>query len=196
MQITVRSDVKKLTKKLKGIQRKQIPFATSRAINQTAEFTAVNLNQETREVFKSPTPFTQRAFTLRRSSKSKLRATVFAKDIQAQYLGYAVFGGTRQPKGRALLLPEEIRLNKYGNIPRNAIKRLLARPDTFSATLRGIPGIWQRANRRRLRLLVSYQPQATYRPRFPFQRSASAHITRAFPGFFSTALRQALRTAR
>lgn len=196
MEIRVSADINRARKRLTRIQRKQLPFAIARALTQTAEFTATNLNNDTRQYFKSPTPFTQRAFRFARASKRRLISAVFAAPRQDEYLGYAVFGGTRQPKGRALLLPSGMRLNRYGNIPRRAVRRLLARPDTFSGTVRGIAGIWQRTSKRRLRLLVSYASRASYDPSFPFERLSRAYVARAFPVIFDRSLRSALRTAR
>lgn len=193
-QINIKSNVREVTRTLNRIQKKQIPFATSLALNKTAEFTATNLNNDTRRYFETPTPFTQRSFNYKRSNKRNLTARVFAKPRQTQYLQYQVYGGTRRPTGRALLLPEDIRLNKYGNIPRNAIQRLLARKDTFSGTVRGIPGIWQRRNG--LRLLVAYEPKATYSPVYPYERLTRTYVDRSIEPFFRTALTRALRTAR
>lgn len=214
MQISVATDLKAFTKGLDKIQRQQLPFATSLALNQTAEFMAVNLNNDTRKYLDRPTPFTQRAFTIKRSSKRNLTALIFAKPAQAEYLKWQIKGGTRRPKGRAIPLPttepENIKLNRYGNMPRNVIKRLSARPDTFSGTMFGIAGLWQRGHYSKkgrfstsstkrgsnIRLLAAYEPSASYKPRFPYERLTKGYARSGFKPFFDKALARALRTAK
>lgn len=208
--ISIKSNVREVARRLDRIQKKQLPFAISVALNKTAEFTATNLNNDTRRYFENPTPFTQRAFGFKKSNKRNLTARVFARRTQNEYLQYQVFGGIKRPQGRALVLPENIRLNRYGNIPRNSIKRLLARRDTFSGVVRGVAGIWQRGHYTRsgrfssssksrgssLRLLVAYEPSATYVPRYPYSRLTRTYVDKAIEPFFDAALKQARRTAR
>lgn len=196
MQISVQTDVKTAARQLNRIEKRQIPFATARALSQTAEFAAVNLNNDTRKYLDNPTPFTQRAFRYKRATKANQTALVFAAPIQDQYLRYAVFGGTRRPKGRAIVLPVNIKRNRYGNMPRGIIRRLLARPDTFSDVIGGVAGIWQRARGKPLRLLVAYESTATYERPFPVFRLSADYVKRGFPVFFDRSLRKALATAR
>ena len=210
MQINLQANVKDAIKKLDKIQRQQLPFASSVALNETAAFTATNLNNDTRQYFDKPTPFTQKSFSMKRSSKRNLRAAVFAKDVQAEYLHYQIRGGTRLPKRRAIPVPVNLKRNRYGNMPRGRIKKLLARPNVFSGIVYGIGGIWQRgsfsrsgnftsSSRRRgtaLRLLVAWEPKASYTPLFPYDKLANRYVQRAITPFFDKALRKALATAR
>ncbi|MEO1315001.1 MAG: hypothetical protein AAFW01_00150 [Pseudomonadota bacterium] len=78
-------------------------------------------------------------------------------------------GGTRLPRGRALIVPVRARRNQFGNLSRNAFQRLLARPDTFSGEVRGIGGLWQRTRQGGLKLLIAYEQRAEYEPRFGFR---------------------------
>lgn len=210
MKISVKSDLKAWTKDLDKIQKQQLPFAASLALNQTAEFIAVNLNNDTRKYLDRPTPFTQKAFTIKRSNKRNLTALIFPKPAQAAYLKWQVFGGTRRAKGRAIPLPVNIKKNRYGNMPKGAIKRLLAKPNTFSGTMFGVAGIWQRGHFSRagkfsattkkrgssLQLLAAYEPTASYTPRFPHDRLAKGYALKAFRPFFERSLARALRTAK
>lgn len=211
MQINVKTDIKGAIKQLNRVQRKQIPFAASVALNKTAEFAATNLNNDTRKYLDKPTRFTQNSFTIQRSSKRKLVAVVLAKPIQDQYLRYQVFGGTRRPKRSAIPVPwKNMRLNQYGNMPRGRIKKLLARSNVFSGVAFGIAGIWERGHHTRkgrfvgtstargtsLRLLAAWEPRASYTPLFPYQRLVNRYATRAIVPFFDAALKKALATAR
>lgn len=210
MQINVTTNIKDAIRGLDKIQRRQVPFAASKALNETAAFAATNLNDDTRRYFDKPTPFTQKSFAIKRSTKRNLKAVVYAKERQAEYLKYQIKGGTRTPQGRAIPVPVNLKLNKYGNMPRKTIKRLLARNNMFSGTVFGIAGIWQRGHYSRsgkfsasrasrgsnLRLIVSWEPRASYRPLFPYDRLINGYVARGIGPFFDSALRQALRTAR
>jgi hypothetical protein len=77
-----------------------------------------------------------------------------------------------------LLDPAGIALNEFGNIQRGKIRQLLARKDTFSGTVRGISGIWQRTGHKGLKLLVAYQDVRQVKPRFDFVGIARKSIER------------------
>ncbi|WP_461495031.1 hypothetical protein [Pyruvatibacter sp.] len=190
----------------------QMPFALAKTVTQVAYQAKAALETEMTKAFDRPTPFTMRAFAVQAARKSQPNpeAVVFAKDIQAEYLAKQIFGGTRQPKsgGRAVLTPAGQRLNKYGNLPRGAVKRALARGNTFSGTVtfkKGGPvaGIWQRPKRRggqnrgRLKLLVLFEDEKQVKPRFDFAdiviRVANEQ---ALLEHFRLNLRDAVATAR
>ena len=147
--------------------------------------------------FDRPTPYTQRAVYVRPASKSKLYAEVGIKDRQARYLEIQETGGTRQPKGRAIVLPVGARLNKYGNMPKGAVGRALARKDTFSGRIGGVAGIWQRQRKGQPpKLLYAYENDATYQPVFRFQATADEVARTRLRSNISRAMATAILTAR
>ncbi len=77
-------------------------------------------------------PFYEKRGAIQKATKQHWKARVFIEDIQAEYLKWVVEGGTRKPKNKAHVLPVKIRRNKYGNIPRGQIQKLLKRADVFS----------------------------------------------------------------
>ena len=197
MQVSVKADVKRLTKDLNKIQRQQIPFATALALTRTATYTAEQVGQDTKKYLDRPTPFTQRGFRYIKANKRNLKAFVLAKDIQARYLQWVIYGGTQRPKGKAHVIPyKDYSRNKYGNIPRQGIKKRLGRVNIFSATIGGVPGIWQRYKSGKLKLLYGYEKVTKYKPIFPFEKRVDFHASRAFPNQFIAALQRALATAR
>jgi hypothetical protein len=220
MQIDIRADVKELTKSLNRIQRKQIPFATSKALNNTAFDVRKSLQDGLDIHLDRPTPYTKRGVQVEKSTKKNLVAKVGfrsnkfgrgqGKIKQAEYMKRQIKGGTRFPKGQAIPVPvpKNMRTNKFGNIPRGKIDRLLGDKDRyFSGTPKGTqdaPGIWQRmpANSKRkkqggkIRMVIAWEPKADYSPRFPFRQIVSKSVRINFRKRFDFALRQALSTAR
>jgi hypothetical protein len=193
--INVTSNIAAWSKDFDRKYVKQMPFTVAKALTQTAKDVQVVETRKLGEVFDRPTPFTMRAIGITPARKTDLTAKVFLKDIQGAYLKLQVDGGTRYPKNRALVLPTDLPTNQYGNIPKGQIKRLLRRPDVFSGTVRGIAGIWQRTGRGLL-LLVSYEPKATYRKRFPFYGIARRVIAARLRTNIEAAWRAAIATSR
>lgn len=205
---------------LAGVQE-QIPFATAKALTRTAQQTRDELKTQAKKDLDRPTPFTIRGITIATATKQRLSARVFIRDIQAEYLWYAVEGGVA---GR-MVQPANIRLNRYGNIPRKALKRLLARPDVFYGTIRGITGIWQRGrvrgNRfttevksyrgargqtgykhragniyRNVKLIAAKAESVRYQKRFDFYGAGMRKIDRVWQLNMDDAINYALKTAR
>ena len=199
MQFSIQSDINKAARYL-GAMQKQIPFAASVALNKTAERVKRVEQATIKTELHNPRPNTVKAIRVQRSNKRRLNAAVFVLPALDRFIGYQVEGGTRRPDGRAIAVPVNIKLNKYGNIPgrrSGKLNKLLAKNDTFSATINGVAGIWQRYNKgRRLRLLASYQDKTSYRPRWRFYHHARRTAAKVWPLQFRRAIMAAIRTAR
>lgn len=195
--LDVRSDVKQVTRMLTNLQKKQVPFATSKALNDTANDVQRAETAQLPKKLDRPTPFTMRAFGVKRSTKRKLIATVFIKDIQAEYLKYQIEGGRRTTEGKGTGVPyKNKKLNVYGNIPGRR-KGLVKGKRQFIATIKGIPGVWEvRGKKRAPRLMIAFEKTVRYKERFPFVKIAEGTARNRFPRRFSAALEHAMRTAR
>jgi len=193
--ISVKADIDRFARDLDRQYVKQLPFATAKALTDTAKDVQAAETKALPEVFDRPTPFTMRAFAIRAARKNNLTATIYVRPIQAGYLRLEIEGGTLQPKKRALVLPTDLPTNQYGSIPKGAVRRLLARPDVFSGKVRGVAGIWQRTPRGLL-LLISYAPRATYRKLFPFYEIGERVAKQRIEPNFRKAWAQAVATAR
>lgn len=140
--LDVQHNIDRVVAELSDTMARQVPFATSVAINRTAQEVPAEMGREAGRVFDRPRPFTAGpgAMYVRRSTKTNLSAVVGYKDIQARYLRWQVEGGARVQKGfeRLLsgmgLLPagyrtapgQGIRVDGYGNIPRATLNQILA----------------------------------------------------------------------
>lgn len=200
MDFKITGNIKEVERGLNDVARRQIPFATALAINEVLTEIRRNWEKRLRRALDRPTPFTMKAFGIRRATKRSLTGMVFTKDIQAGYLNWLEEGGERQPKRRAILVPVRQRLNKYGNMPRGAVGRTLASPKTFSGAPKGRPaGIYQRTGKGKtagLKLLVHYADGAIYKPRLKLVAGAAKTATARLPGAMLRAMRKALASAR
>jgi hypothetical protein len=202
MEISANTDeLKKLISKYEKINRSELPFAIAKSLTQQAVEIKEGETKALPEKLDRPTPFTMKAFGIQAATKVNLKARIFVKDIQARYLKYQISGGTRTPfSGKALTIPWRIKLNKYGNVPGmrggKKIQELLAKPDTFSGTIRGISGIWKTSITGNATLLLAYEPSAKYRAKFPFLDIAGKLVQSNFIKKFRENFGAALRNTK
>jgi len=217
--ISVKSNVRRFTKKLPLYLREQVPFATSVALNETAKKAAKAQRAQAQRIFDRPTPFLlngiysprgRGSFRGKRSTKRDLKAVLIPglkgrnrfDDASArinEVIRIQTQGGTRLPKKRALVVPtSSARLNRYGNLTRNRVQTLLNRSDVFSAGRgQGLPpGIYKRQRNGGLRMLIAYEPSASYDREYPYYRIARGVVRSQFDKEFRKAFKKAVRTAK
>lgn len=200
-------DTVKAEKKVEMVKR-QMPFiiaSTLTAVAKDGQAAGVN---EIKFSFDKPTPFTQRGVAITPARKTNLIAQVFVKDRQAEYLARQETGGVRSTTtGERIQPPVQIRTNVFGNIPRGAIKREIAKPRTFTvgraeSRRSGLPpGIYQRPAKRgrggkRTRMLVAFHQRAAYTPRFGFKKAVSRAAQKNLKRRWEQSMARALATAR
>lgn len=194
MQISVKSDLKRVSRKLTSIQRKQIPFATANALNDTAfDVRTAEMQQVGRHIDR-PTPFTVKGFQVKKASKRTLLARVFIPDSRWKYMKYAVGGGVAP--GNSNVPTKHTPLNQYGAMRRNYLKNALNRKTTFSGTAKGISGVWRRKRGGGLELLAAYEQNVMYKAIFPFRAIAERQIRSDFSNNLRRQLRRALASAK
>ena len=197
--ISVRADIKGAVRYLNNIQKKQIPFATSQALNDVAFDARKALQAQALKKLDKPTRFTINGFQVKKSTKRNLTAVVFIEAKRWKYLKYQVLGGTRRPKGKAIGLPtSNVKLNKFGNVPGKR-RGLVKNKRQFIATIGGITGVWEKRGGKRnpqLRLMHAMEPNAQYRKRFPFYKIVEGVVRSKFVRRFNKRMAGALRTAR
>ncbi|NIG74048.1 hypothetical protein F3J34_10615 [Klebsiella sp. Ap-873] len=137
------ANLKDLSDQLRQLQ-KQIPFALSQALTSVARKIEAAEKTALQRHLDNPTPFTVKSIGSRGARKDNLTATVFVRDIAASYLEPFEFGGQHKLNGQALLNPKNVKLNKFGNLPRNKLSQLKAKPSTFIGEIGGVNAVWQR----------------------------------------------------
>ena len=213
MQISVHAETKALTKHLNFIQRKQIPFATSKALNDVAFDARSYVQKSLPRRLDRPTKGLISSVRVDKSKKKNLVATVgFAglgfqttkwSESPAKIMRRHMKGGTRTPSGRAIPVPiiKNIKVNQFGNLPKTKIKTLLAKSDRyFSGKPKGRDaGVYERIKPTKkkpgkLKMLVSWEQSTQYKGgRFPLKRIVETAIKNKYRKRFDAALDYALR---
>lgn len=144
--ISIKDNIAEKMKVLSDAQRDQLPFATAKALTQTAKDVQARLTREMSSVFDRPTPYTLNSLRTKPATKSNLSAFVWFKDDAGKgtpatkYLLPEVIGGDRHMKrferalNRLYILPAGMMIvpgascpiDAYGNIAKGEIVRILA----------------------------------------------------------------------
>jgi len=219
--LTIDQDLKGFERFTKNY-RKQLPFASSVALNSTGFDIRQALNKGTIGAFDKPTTFTQKAFLTTKSKKTNLVVHVFAKDKEgsdaARYLRFGVQGGARPPKGferyfaglpndrtidRYFMPTRQIKRDGKGNITRATLKKLSTRVTdgtAFIGTPRNStrpPGLYVREkNNKLLAKFITTNSKPTYTGRFNIEAIAGKVVQRRFNQHFDKAMSKAIATAK
>lgn len=195
--ITLQTDFEAFARRLTSVGREQMPFAMAQAINGSTDIAKKDVARHFKQRLDQPRSFTLRGLRVRRASKARPVATLFVLPIQSRYLAPQEEGGQRRPRGRVLLDPVNTRVNRYGNIPRRQVARLLARRDTFKATIKGVTGIWRRMRGgRAVKLLIAFDRVQRYRKRIEFRKTVVGSVRRSLRRSFGQTLRQAIASSK
>ncbi|HDS8579999.1 TPA: hypothetical protein QH731_005403 [Klebsiella variicola] len=160
--------IKDLSRQLQTLQ-KQIPYATAQAMTAVVRQIAAAQKVALGRKLESPTPFTVNAVGSSGARKNDLRAKVYVRDIAAGYLEPFEFGGDHKLNSSALLNPKNIKLNKYGNMPRNKLSQLKAKSNVFIGDVNNVNAVWQRRKPKPAKKSAKRSPNGTRRPK-PKQR--------------------------
>ena len=221
IQLSIDQDLKGFERFTKNY-RKQLPFASSVALNSTGFDIRQALNKGTLGAFDKPTTFTQKAFLTTKSKKTNLVVHVFAKDKEgsdaARYLRFGVQGGARPPKGferyfsglpndgttaRYFMPTRQTKRDGKGNITRATLKKLSTRVTTGTAFIgtplnsTRPPGLYVREKNNKLSAkFITTSSKPTYTGRFNIEAIAGKVVQRRFNQHFDKAMSKAIATAK
>jgi len=216
MRVDIKSNIKEVTKGMSSIQKKQIPFATMLALNDTAFSLQKAYKVQTKQKFTNATKFTQTGFMVEKAKKNNLTATVFVSKKREDYMKLQVDGGIRTPKNSAIVIANKTNsgdIAKFpsGNINKGAMNKLKRNKKKYffgkPKGNQGSEGIWERYGRdsagssagHRIRQVAKLTKQGKYRAKYPFEsigQGIAFSRSKGFDSTFAKRLRQALRTAR
>ena len=197
----ITSNIKAITKGLSDLDKEQIPFAISKALNDTAFQAKDALVAQMKQKLDNPTPFTLRAVRIKKATKHRQYAYVYINDTQAEYLDNMYFGGVKTPKKKAIVVPtKDIRLNKHGNLTKNKVKNLLKSPNYFSGVVKGKggtrSGIFRRYKNGTVKQVIIWKTSKQEKKRLEFRKTIAGVVGNRFDDNFNKALEFAIRTAR
>ena len=198
MRISVKTNTKDLLKDVSRLFNRQIPFATSQAINNLAFGLRAEEQKMMKVTLDRPTPFSVRGVRYKRSNKRDLTAVVFLTEIVDGYLKYQIHGGSRPAKRGRVLPSIGTKTNSYGNLPRGKSKTLRKKANVFSGKPNGKPaGIWQKMKSGRIKPLLIYEKGSmTYKKRFPWFKIGRKYVRANFDKEFTKAFNRAVKSAR
>ena len=209
MEISLKADIKQLTKGLNRAAKKQIPFATSKALNLSGVKVLAAMNAQVKTKFEGgATASTLRAFKVPRglrgkrhniefSDKKDLSMTIKMPSWAEEYLQWQVFGGVKAESKKQAVPTHNKRLNKFGNIAGRK-SGLVKGNKEFIATIKGITGVWKRVGKggRQVKLLIAFEDDVAYKPKFPFFKIGTFVFNSQFPKLFRKELANAIKTAK
>lgn len=144
LRVEVKVDTKSITKQLSSLARKQVPFATARALTSLARIATEDVRKTMANRFASPVPWTLNAFYAKPATTRDLTAFVGTREFAGKgnpawkYLQFQDLGGARNAKGMELKLSRlsggqyvvptaSTPLDQYGNISRGWMTQVLSR---------------------------------------------------------------------
>lgn len=195
-----------LTAALSDIEQRQLPFAVSNAINDTALDFQEAERRHFADVFtirRQDFIFKQGVKMLEFSTKSTLRATI-GTDPKADFLAKFETGGEKTPiGGHSLAVPVDIRQDVTEVIPTSDRPRqLLSNPSSnvfiveIGDERSGLPpGIYRRVDKR-VELLYALTPKAEIEAVLEYGEIAEHTVAENFPEHFQVEFARAMATAR
>ena len=194
----VRTDIKKTMRTLNRMQRNQIPFAASKALNDTAfevrRFVVGPLWNRSFPQSRNKR-FPHVAFRVKRASKRNLRSEVFDR-LNRFFLPLHITGQDKRARGGRLAIPntQHVRRTATGRIPKRQQPANL--PNSFVADMGRGDALYQRQRDGSVKLMYVLRDTSRIDARFPFFRLGYAKGRQVWPRMMDRALRLALRTAR
>ena len=203
--VSISTTIASATRSLDAQARKQVPFATARALTalafkaQAAERTAIL------GLFAHPRPFTQRATLVDKATKGHLVATVRIRPEAVPYIAPYEFGGLHNVPGRGinLLEPVGIRLDQYGQVrgkPRSIGDRANVFVGTVQTKVGPVWGFWQRLKGKKggphLRLLLRAEAATSVHGHLHFIDRAIAIVRVNAAAVFGAELSKALQSTK
>lgn len=193
VELYLRDNVREFTKWLTDVQKQQVPYATSRALNDTAVdgqnsvqkfITGVFQNRKKWWLKQQPT-----GIKVKFSNKRDLHARVHTS---AYFLPLQKKGGTKRPKtAKNLAIPTAAVPKKY-RTSHGAREMMADKKNVFSTP----KGVFRRTGKKKLTLMWSLSPSAKIKPVFEWETIITKVVNRRFGTHFKKRLEQALASAK
>ncbi len=208
MDINLSGNFRQLERRLNSVQRKQLPFAFSKTLNDTAFQVRKTITGPTynRAFDVKNSKFAGQSFRVFKSTKRKLEASVTQVKVRQLYRGNLKMhaeGGIRRPRAGHIAVPSDkmkakrTRTGRMGQA--NRPRQLLEKPRTFIAVMSsGKRGIWQRRGKKRLpiELLYNFEKSVRINKNYMFFEDGSMVVRKKLQRNFSKAFDHAMKTRK
>lgn len=170
--ISVSYDFRQMKKGMDDFAKTHLPEGIRIGLNKIAYETMLDQRVQADKNFDGgATRWTKSGFIYNKVKGKILTSSVYYLANTRPYLKTVFEGGMVTPKGRSLVQPVQIKLNKYGNIPRGKIRNLTKDKKRYFV---GAPknwgvngndryaGVWKRSNdNRRLDMVARFKDSRT-----------------------------------
>lgn len=193
MEFRVTNNIDQFKRGLNLVQREQIPYAASRAINDTAVDAQEAVQEAIPHIFENRKKWWLKrqptGIKVKFSNKKNLHAQVFTN---AYFAKIQAEGGTKKPKtARNLAIPTKAVPNRY-RTSHGAREMVADRGNVF----RNEKGVFKRTGKRKITLLWSFSPSASITRVFNFHEIIQKVVKRRFSKHFEKRLNEALASAK
>jgi len=203
MEIKVTTNISTIAKAIDAFGKDQIPFATHRALNDTAFALRKHIVEKTypKSFEVKNKSFARAMFRVERSpSKRKLSAAVYDR-LGRNYMVDQAEGGIKTPRGKSIAIPGQDRPQVRGRASYNRHKprTVLGRPRAFVQKVGNQEMILERRTQKRYplkRLYLLEQQPVRIPKRFPFYEDGGRKARADFDKYFAKRFREARMTAR
>ena len=205
MQVKVKSNVKEVNAWTKTIYKKQIPFATAMAINETLGIGKSNrnrgldkvLSQQMKQKLDNPKAQTTKAFYRISANKNRLVGTLGFQDWAAKFMKFQIEGGVRtKAKKIGVPMKDNPALNAQGNIKGLKSSGYIKNKKQKIMTINGTKGVWEVHKDRTLKLMVAFKDSVSYSAKFPFYKIAAGYVNNRFDKNLTKQFNKAVKSAK
>lgn len=201
MSLSVGSNIDQVAGWIGAVGKKQIPFATAKALTSTAFDVKEEIVTKTypRAFTVKNQKFASQLLRVQMAKKNKLTASVFDR-LGREYLETHARGGIKRPTGKYIAIPtRHIKRTAKGVVSKAKRPRQITnKPNVFFRHNGPTPDIVRKPRGKDKSLEVLYQlvPLARIPKRFNFYEDAAKVVKRRMIPNFRKSFRNALRTAR
>lgn len=193
IELVVEDNITDMLRRLNRLQRQQLPYAISRALNDTAFDARKATITQAERVFDNRKKWWTNQRTgifVEKSNKKQGGEMRAAVHVRAYFAEIQEEGGIKIPRGRALAIPTD---QAPKNLHRSdGLRRAKAKGNVFVNE----KGAFQRMARRRIRRIFSFAPRARVPARFGFATTAKKRAEERFSRHLARNLNRALKTAK
>jgi len=202
MKTQLKFDQKALKRKMDDLSKNQVPYALSRTFNTLAYQVQQRLRKNVDKYFDGgAVKFTKSGIVFSQSSKNFLFASVYVEGNRP-YMKTMIKGGTVKPlkDNKALIQPAAFKVNKFGNIPRNAINNRKGKSDIYfigKASKSRPYGLYRRYKKKAPKLMIIMQNKSRQQKAlFPATRIGIGYVKRHYRAEFNRQFQRAFNSMK